>query len=137
MAHTGWAVSAPREFRCWTLHRESGGKRLWKRRSVEKSKNRLFHCAWKSRPRRGIPTFPQPRRRRTSNMNLEPDRSCATKTGHLHVLPTQRNCLFQDIGATREERPFRRSQIDSLPAASTHAKIDALGFQTILGECVA
>jgi len=32
-------------------------QRLWKRRSVEKSKSRLFHLAWKSRKERGIPTF--------------------------------------------------------------------------------
>ena len=32
-------------------------QRLWKRRSVEKSKSRLFHLAWKSRNNRGIPTF--------------------------------------------------------------------------------
>jgi hypothetical protein len=34
---------------------------LWKRRGMEKSKNRLSHPAWKSRQPRGIPTFPQPR----------------------------------------------------------------------------
>ncbi len=38
-------------------------KRLWKSRSVEKSKKRLFHRAWKSRKERAIPTFPQPRPR--------------------------------------------------------------------------
>ena len=37
-------------------------RRLWKSRSVE-NQNQVFHCAWKSRPARGIPTFPQPRRR--------------------------------------------------------------------------
>ena len=36
---------------------------LWKSRGMEKSNNRLFHPAWKSRKVRGIPTFPQPRRR--------------------------------------------------------------------------
>jgi hypothetical protein len=40
---------------------------LWKRRGVEKSKNRLSHPAWKSRKPRGIPTFPQPRRLREIN----------------------------------------------------------------------
>ena len=39
----------------------------WKRRGVEKSKNRLSHPAWKSRKPRGIPTFPQPRRLREIN----------------------------------------------------------------------
>src|SRR6202049_5009785 len=38
-------------------------KRLWKRRGVEKYKP-LFHSAWESRKPGGIPTFPQPRRRR-------------------------------------------------------------------------
>src|SRR6266540_2485600 len=58
---------------------------LWKRRGVEKSNNRLFHPAWKSRKVRGIPTFPQPRLRLD---NLKPDRSCATKTGHFNLLRT-------------------------------------------------
>jgi hypothetical protein len=48
---------------------------LWKSRGLEKSKNRLSHPAWKSRKVRGIPTFPQPRRRL---VNLA--------TGHNHVL---------------------------------------------------
>src|ERR1700693_2157051 len=39
------------------------GKRLWKRRCVEKYKP-LFLSAWKSRKPGGIPTFPQTRRRR-------------------------------------------------------------------------
>src|SRR6266849_3379376 len=43
--------------------RNRRGKGLWERRCVEKYKP-LFHSAWKSRRRRGIPTFPQPRRRR-------------------------------------------------------------------------
>ncbi len=37
--------------------------RLWESRSVEKSQNRLFHSAWKSRNPSGISTSPQPRRR--------------------------------------------------------------------------
>jgi len=40
---------------------------LWKRRGLEKSKNRLSHPARKSRKPRGIPTFPQPRRLRDIN----------------------------------------------------------------------
>src|SRR5262249_44045411 len=39
--------------------KKAAGDELWKRRSVEKSKTRLFHLAWKSRKPRGIPTFPQ------------------------------------------------------------------------------
>src|SRR5712691_7379863 len=42
---------------------------LWKRRGLEKSKNRLSHPAWKSRKLRGIPTFPQPRRRQVKLLN--------------------------------------------------------------------
>ena len=50
--------------------RRDAAKKLWKSRSVEKSKNRLSHLAWKSRKQRGIPTFPQPRRRRSiENIN--------------------------------------------------------------------
>jgi hypothetical protein len=45
----------------------AGATGLWKRRGVEKSKNRLSHPAWKSRKPRGIPTFPQPRRLREIN----------------------------------------------------------------------
>src|SRR5216683_7204504 len=42
---------------------------LWKRRGLEKSKSRLPHPAWKSRKLRGIPTFPQPRRRQVKLLN--------------------------------------------------------------------
>src|SRR5713226_6784720 len=42
---------------------------LWKRRGLEKSKSRLSHPAWKSRKLRGIPTFPQPRRRQVKLLN--------------------------------------------------------------------
>src|SRR5258708_3575587 len=61
MAHTWWAVSTPQECRCWKPLR-GGGERLWKSRSVE-TQRQGSHCAWKSRKGRGIPTFPQPRRR--------------------------------------------------------------------------
>src|SRR5271165_1490470 len=62
-------------------------KTLWKSRSVEKPKNRLFHHAWKSRPVRGIPTFPQ-RRRRLDELQ-QPDISLATKSGHFNLLRTE------------------------------------------------
>src|SRR5664279_1073836 len=62
-------------------------KTLWKSRSVEKPKNRLFHRAWKSRPVRGIPTFPQ-RRRRLDELQ-QPDISLATKSGHFNLLRTR------------------------------------------------
>jgi hypothetical protein len=40
------------------------GKRLWKSRCV-KNQSQVFHPAWKSRHPSGIPTFSQPRRRRS------------------------------------------------------------------------
>jgi hypothetical protein len=70
---------------CATANRIAA-ERLWKSRSVENSQSRLFHCAWKSRKRRGIPTFPQPRRRRP--INLKTDISYATKTGHFNLQTT-------------------------------------------------
>src|SRR5208283_1714940 len=51
------------------------GKRLWKRRSEEKYKP-LFLSAWKSRKPGGIPTFPQPRRRRSHRVASEPGPEC-------------------------------------------------------------
>ena len=36
---------------------ESAGQKLWKSCSVETPENRGSHYAWKSRKRRGIPTF--------------------------------------------------------------------------------
>src|SRR5256884_7585191 len=56
---TGWADTAPKVRPWQTTKRSADG--LWKSREVEKSKTRLSHLAWKSRKRRGIPTFPQPR----------------------------------------------------------------------------
>ena len=58
-----------RTARCAIKRRKSSppqwaGKRLWKSRSVE-NQRQVFHSSWKSRKRRGIPTFPQPRRRRS------------------------------------------------------------------------
>src|SRR5437899_2613188 len=46
----------------------AAGQRVWKRRSVEKTKTGLFHRAWKSRLERGISTFPHPRRRVSGNI---------------------------------------------------------------------
>jgi hypothetical protein len=58
---TGWAATTHKA-RLWRKIKR-GADGLWKRRGVEKSKNRLSHPAWKSRKTRGIPTFPQPRLR--------------------------------------------------------------------------
>src|SRR5260370_28690375 len=84
-----WAGTTRKDGRGYESTKRIAGERLWKSRSVEKSQSRLFHCAWKSRKRRGIPTFPQPRRRRS--INHEADISCATKTGHFNLLPTEGN----------------------------------------------
>ncbi|PYX64162.1 MAG: hypothetical protein DMG74_13950, partial [Acidobacteria bacterium] len=59
MDRTGWADTVPRVRPWQTTKRSAAG--LWKRRELEKSKTRLSHLAWKSRKRRWIPTFPQPR----------------------------------------------------------------------------
>src|SRR5450759_255084 len=61
-----------------------GRDRPWKRRSVEKSKSRLFHRAWKSRRRRGIPTFPPPRRLRMCSYN---DHVRKPKPGESLIIP--------------------------------------------------
>src|SRR5271165_4276153 len=59
---TGWDVTTPKVWlSCQRKTRPP--KTLWKRRAVEKSKKRLFPRACQSRPDRGIPTFPQRRRR--------------------------------------------------------------------------
>src|SRR5271165_560777 len=81
----GWAVIAPK---AWPSRQRKmrRPKTLWKRRSVEKPKNRLFHRAWESRPVRGIPTFPQ-RRRRLGELQ-QPDISLATKSRHFDLLRT-------------------------------------------------
>ena len=55
----GWVVTPARENPSRKLPRRW---QLLKRRSVEKSKSRLSHRAWKSRKVRGIPTFQQLRR---------------------------------------------------------------------------
>jgi hypothetical protein len=77
---------------------------LWKRRSVEKFKSKLFHLAWKSRQRRGIPTFPQLRRLRL--INPKPDISLAKKTGHFNLLRTAHKSFF--LSRDFDNVPFRR-----------------------------
>src|ERR1017187_5177885 len=63
----------------------SDGEEDYVRHCVEKPKGRLFPSASKSRPPRGIPTFPQPRRR---SLNLKPDISCTPKSRHSNLLTT-------------------------------------------------
>src|SRR5450755_1388415 len=80
-----WDVITPK---AWSsTQTKTRPKTLWKRRSGEKSQERLFHRAWKSRPERGIPTFPQ-RRRRLDEIQ-QPDISLATKSGHFNLLRTE------------------------------------------------
>ena len=56
----GWADTTHKGSHSATT--KCGANGLWKRRELEKSKTRLSHLAWKSRQKRGIPTFPPPRR---------------------------------------------------------------------------
>src|ERR1700676_4937941 len=99
-----WAATPRKDIRGCASANWIDGKRLWKSRSVE-NQEQVFHCAWESRKRRGIPTFPQPRRRRS--IDLKPDISCATKTGHFNllttdkVLPLYRIDLYQGTGVGR------------------------------------
>src|ERR1700730_15116200 len=80
-----WAATTRKDGRGCASTKRIAGERLWKSRSVE-NQNQVFHGAWKSRKRRGIPTFPQPQRR---SLNLKPDISCALKSGHFNLLPTR------------------------------------------------
>src|ERR1700732_525756 len=85
MGLTLWVATTRRDGPACQRRSETGWGRLWERRSVEKSFG-LSHLAWKSRPHRGIPTFPQSRRR--CSLNLKPDISCALKSGHFNLLTT-------------------------------------------------
>ena len=80
---------------CYARANGIAGERLWESRSVETQKQG-FHCAWKSRKKRGIPTFPQSRRRRPIKLN--PDISCATKTGHFNLLTTAHSLIVRFFG---------------------------------------
>src|ERR1700678_118829 len=83
MGRMAWGATTPRV----CLGSVAIGKRLWRSRAVKKAQSRLSHRAWKSRPKRGIPTSPQPRRRRV--INRQPDNSLATKTGPFNLLRTR------------------------------------------------
>src|ERR1700678_4017557 len=95
MGRMAWGATTPRV----CLGSVAIGKRLWRSRAVEKSQNRLSHRAWKSRPKRGIPTSPQPRRRRV--INRQPDNSLATKTGPFNLLRTETGDRGESSAATR------------------------------------
>src|SRR5208282_3130253 len=96
MGRIAWGATTPR---VW-LGSVAIGQRLWRSRAVEKSQSRLSHRAWKSRPKRGIPTSPQPRRRRV--INSQPDNSLTTKTGPFNLLRTAEG--FAALRSVRRER---------------------------------
>src|SRR5215468_12251011 len=85
MGRTGWGTT-PRKERQSRQRKKRRAKSCGKDARWKSPKNGLSHLAWKSRQLRGIPTFPQLRLLR--EINLKPDISCATKTGHFNVLPT-------------------------------------------------
>src|ERR1019366_522705 len=95
MGRMSWAAIPRKDGQVCPSANRIAGERLWKRRCVEKPKGRLFHSAWKSRTHRGIPTFPQPRRR---SLNLKPDISCALKSGHFNLLTTENGDLTASCG---------------------------------------
>src|SRR5215472_7686550 len=80
-----WAITVRRECR-WKTQKSARAKSCGKDARWKSPKNGLSHLAWKSRQLRGIPTFPQLRRLR--EINLKPDISFATKSGHFNLLPT-------------------------------------------------
>src|SRR5215472_19080047 len=80
-----WAITVRRECR-WKTQKSARAKSCGKDARWKSPKNGLSHLAWKSRQLHGIPTFPQLRRLR--EINLKPDISFATKSGHFNLLPT-------------------------------------------------
>src|SRR5271165_7672888 len=92
----GWDVIAPK---VWpSTPTKTRRPTLWKRRAVEKSKKRLFHRACKSRPDRGIATFPQRRRRLAYEPTKKQNRT-------FHLLPKA------DILTCYEQRQRRVPQV--------------------------
>src|SRR5215470_14689581 len=85
MGRTGWGTTPRKEWRSMQRKRRRA-KSCGKDARWKSPKNGLSHLAWKSRQLRGIPTFPQLRRLR--EINLKPDISLATKTGHFNLSPT-------------------------------------------------
>src|SRR5208283_5212225 len=80
-------------------------KQRWKRRRVEKSPNRLSPPAWKSRQRRGIPTFPPLRRLRVYEQKPKPK----NRTFHLLQKADIFTCYEQEARhkAVCQDRPVR------------------------------
>src|SRR5450432_894614 len=114
----GWDVTT-RRARLWRRpsHRR---KKLWKRREVEKSERRLSHPAWKSRQLRGIPTFPQLRRRLVKLLN---------RTCHVLQKPDLLTCYGQACnhipvvgsGSCRDVRPRPSKPSEAQPFLRTRA----------------
>src|SRR6202522_286694 len=119
MGRMAWGATTPRV----CLGSVAIGKRLWRSRAVEKSQSRLSHRAWKSRPKRGIPTSPQPRRRRV--INRQPDNSLATKTGPFNLLRT----ISDQQPATKGKRPT-----SSLAPPASTANADTLTGKQVPGR---
>src|ERR1700731_4608131 len=114
MGLTLWVATTRRDGPACQRRSETGWGRLWERRSVEKSFG-LSHLAWKSRPHRGIPTFPQSRRR--CSLNLKPDISCALKSGHFNLLTTEeRNGPLDLFNLAVVSERSRRSASEDFPA---------------------
>src|SRR5271165_4864861 len=115
----GWAVIAPK---VWPSRQRKmrRPKTLGKRRAVEKSKNRLFPRAWKSRQQRGISTFPQRRRLRYMSKSKNQNRT-------FHLLQKA------DILTCYEQQGFERAWRGRLANPDiTFELLDATGFD---GKC--
>src|SRR5258706_11000925 len=98
-----------------------------------KTKNRFSTALGNPAKRRGIPTFPQPRRR---SIDHEPDISCATKTGHFNLLTTQRKLGLQKLERQfTGERDLRLSRVtlaDLSDAVEFFAAALQFGFESAM-----
>src|SRR6202167_2199787 len=127
MGRMAWGATTPRV----CLGSVAIGKRLWRSRAVEKSQSRLSHRAWKSRPKRGIPTSPQPRRRRV--INRQPDNSLATKTGPFNLLRTERTKATGGPGPCSEGWRFSRDERYTRPGGALENWAGSAGM-TVAGR---
>src|ERR1700685_1653929 len=116
MGRMAWGATTPRV----CLGSVAIGKRLWRSRAVEKSQSRLSHRAWKSRPKRGITTSPQTRRRRV--LKRQPANSLATKTGPFNLLRTETGDRGESSAATRGFAIARGDESGDGLAAVRHSR---------------
>src|SRR5208283_2640674 len=95
-------------------------KRLWKRRAGEKSNSRLSPRACKSRKKRAIRTFPQPRRRPFSGyiFHVSTAQPKVTFSNGLTRWGLGGSAKVNDAECSPPARPARRSPARSLPAAA-------------------